>query len=234
MAERLTEIIERLDWFVGSRGTGCYVYETPTLIDPTPGAPYGFGASFESPTQQSRKEIHTLIEVLLQVSPRNITLETGAGEWVGSHFLWQMLFDKIITIEISKPIIDKISYETSEKDIFIISDSRNALDLVKEKTDYVDVLFLDSKHLYEITSSEYKLYAPLVKKGGLIIFHDAISPEFPEMETFMKDFREGKIDGKTHKMVVIDDSPSLKIGIAYMSTDDSELPVPSGNKWQYW
>lgn len=37
----------------------------------------------------------------------------------------------------------------------------------------VDLLFLDAEHSYEATKEAFELYAPKVKKGGHIIFHDA-------------------------------------------------------------
>lgn len=37
----------------------------------------------------------------------------------------------------------------------------------------VDLLFLDADHSYEATKEAFELYAPKVKKGGHIIFHDA-------------------------------------------------------------
>ena len=92
------EIISELDKFVSSRGTGSYAYEAPTLPNPNPHSRvYGVGKSYDNPIQQSRNEIYAFIDVLLQTNLRNVILETGAGEWIGSHFLWKMLFNKVIT-----------------------------------------------------------------------------------------------------------------------------------------
>lgn len=42
----------------------------------------------------------------------------------------------------------------------------------------IDFLFIDASHLYKDVLTDYKLYAPHVKKGGIIIFHDVVT-EFP-------------------------------------------------------
>ena len=36
----------------------------------------------------------------------------------------------------------------------------------------IDVLFIDGDHSYEGVKKDFELYEPLVKKGGLICFHD--------------------------------------------------------------
>ncbi|MBW2986398.1 class I SAM-dependent methyltransferase [Candidatus Woesearchaeota archaeon] len=36
----------------------------------------------------------------------------------------------------------------------------------------IDVLFIDGDHTYEGVKKDFELYAPLVAKGGVIIFHD--------------------------------------------------------------
>ena len=41
-----------------------------------------------------------------------------------------------------------------------------------------DIIFVDSSHLYEDTLKELNIYTPLVKKNGMLIFHDTyMSPE---------------------------------------------------------
>jgi len=36
----------------------------------------------------------------------------------------------------------------------------------------VDILYIDGDHTYEGVKKDFDAYAPLVKKGGLIVFHD--------------------------------------------------------------
>ena len=213
-----SQIIARLDTFVATteRANGVYAYEHITKINPNPySTTYGIGGSFDYPIQQSRQEIYALIELLLDY-PRDVILETGCGEWGGTHFLWQSMFNKVITVEVTQSIVDKISYPLTEQDVFIVKDSRLALDDVKKVTDSVDVLLLDSHHVWDVLDAEYRLYAPLVRPGGLILFHDALSPLFPDVGRWLAELQAGHIDNETHELSYIDNSPGEKIGIAYM------------------
>lgn len=38
----------------------------------------------------------------------------------------------------------------------------------------LDVLFIDGDHTYEGVRADYQMYRPLVRKGGLIAFHDIV------------------------------------------------------------
>jgi predicted O-methyltransferase YrrM len=38
----------------------------------------------------------------------------------------------------------------------------------------LDVLFIDGDHTYDGVKADYQMYRPLVRKGGLIAFHDIV------------------------------------------------------------
>ena len=48
---------------------------------------------------------------------------------------------------------------------------------VKELLDgsKLDFLFIDADHTYEGIKRDFELYSPLMKKGGIIAFHDIVS-----------------------------------------------------------
>lgn len=49
------------------------------------------------------------------------------------------------------------------------------------KKDSIDLLFIDGDHTYEGVKKDFEMYAPLVKEGGLIAFHDiCFHPHFPD------------------------------------------------------
>jgi len=152
--------------------------EEPTLPPLSSHGPAGMGESYEHPLQQLREEIYKFAEVLYNLPNRGTLLETGAGDWCGTHFLWRMIFDKVITIEIQPSIIDKISYPPLENDYFIIAAASDVVhpiygDLyhppmsdvvqrVKNIASEIDVLFIDSAHDYQSLVAEYKQWMPLV------------------------------------------------------------------------
>ncbi|RPH56645.1 MAG: class I SAM-dependent methyltransferase, partial [Acidobacteria bacterium] len=41
----------------------------------------------------------------------------------------------------------------------------------------LDVLFIDGDHSYEGVRRDFEMYRPLVREGGLIVFHDIV-PDF--------------------------------------------------------
>jgi predicted O-methyltransferase YrrM len=216
------DVIINLNNFVAARGKGSFVHEEPTKL-PTPdlNPNYGFGKSYEHPLQQVRGEIYKFIDVLMELNERKVILQTGSGEWNGTHFLWKMMFEKVITIEIRKEIIEKITYPIEEKDFFIIGDARlpERLDQVKAITDSLDVLFLDSNHDYNLIRDEWVLYSPLVRKGGIIAFHDALSRvnHAVNVVEFLHALKTGELDGKKYEIHTIDEAPEgmAKVGIAY-------------------
>lgn len=58
------------------------------------------------------------------------------------------------------------------------------LEVVKEQMrelgkNEIDVLNIDSDHTYESTMQEIKIWIPLVKKGGFVMFHDYEHPKAP-------------------------------------------------------
>lgn len=51
----------------------------------------------------------------------------------------------------------------------------------------LDFLFIDGDHTYEGVKKDFEMYSPLVKKGGIIVFHDiAVHPL--ETDCFVHDF----------------------------------------------
>ncbi|MCS7180690.1 MAG: class I SAM-dependent methyltransferase, partial [bacterium] len=135
-------------------------------------------------------------------------LEIGLGYYGGTHILWRLIFNKVITIEIDiKNIKRFVMNETiSFRDIFIIGNSQDPKIFKKTKKilrniNQVDVLFIDGDHSYESVKNDYFIYRKLVKKGGIIAFHDS----FCTLEEigfgvnrFLKELQEGLIDGKRH------------------------------------
>lgn len=58
------------------------------------------------------------------------------------------------------------------------SQRRETADAVENQLDgqAVDFLFIDGDHSYDGVSTDFELYSPLVRDGGLIAFHDIVSP----------------------------------------------------------
>ena len=47
----------------------------------------------------------------------------------------------------------------------------------------IDLLFIDGDHSYQAVKKDFELYSPLVRKGGIVVFHDIINPPpFPTIQ----------------------------------------------------
>lgn len=68
-------------------------------------------------------------------------------------------------------------FEDDKRMNFIIADSKapetvaRTMELLAGRP--VDFLFIDGYHSYEYAKSDYELYAPMVRPGGIVAYHDA-------------------------------------------------------------
>jgi predicted O-methyltransferase YrrM len=78
----------------------------------------------------------------------------------------------------------------------------------------LDYLFIDGDHSYEGVKKDYEMYSPLVRKGGIIAFHDIIEHKGSEckVDEFWREVKEGK-DSK--EFVNDYDQGQYGIGILY-------------------
>ncbi len=78
----------------------------------------------------------------------------------------------------------------------------------------LDYLFIDGDHTYEGVKRDYELYAPLVRKGGIIAFHDIV--EHKESRCKVDEFWREVKEGKNCKEFVNDfDQGRYGIGLIY-------------------
>jgi predicted O-methyltransferase YrrM len=75
----------------------------------------------------------------------------------------------------------------------------------------IDFLFIDGDHSYEGVRGDYELYAPLVRPGGLIAFHD-IAPRQSETTGVPRFWEELKAEHDTDE-IVASSEPSFGIGV---------------------
>ncbi len=147
------------------------------------------------PFWQIKEEIIMLMEILQKQKPKYV-LEIGTAGGGSLFMLSQVIEDDSILISIDLPngqfgggypnnriTLYKSFAKTSQKIKLIRKDSHSleSLNSVKKilKENNLDFLFIDGDHSYEGVKKDFELYAPLVKKNGLIAFHDIVqgSPE---------------------------------------------------------
>lgn len=219
MSERDT-IINELDKWVCERGNGKYIYKDCLEL-----ANYGLPENFG--IQQVREEISEFVEVLLK-NKKNSILEIGLGYFGSTHFLWRLIFSHVATIEKNHHRILTFGENTrAYYDKWILDDGHSSFffgysneSSVVEKTygqfkDGVDVLFIDGDHSYKGVLTDWLLYSPLVKVGGIIAFHDIelYYNHDKGPRGFVNDLENGKINqGRKYKINRIQHSKYAGIG----------------------
>ena len=178
--------------------------------------------------QQDREEIKAFVELLLARGKLGTALEVGLGYYGSTHVLWRLLFDKIITIEKSPERIRTFGTNLrtfhkrwvldDHRSAFIIGMSNETSTVAKTyqcAPDGIDLLFIDGDHQYASVLTDWLLYSPLVKPGGLVAFHDvALTVDgHYGVPHFLAKLSRGEIDGHPRTLQTI--LRTKHLGIAY-------------------
>jgi cephalosporin hydroxylase len=132
---------------------------------------------------QIKEEIKNLLLLLNKVKPK-VVLEIGTARG-GTLFLFSNIAHEeaiLISVDLYQTIEVKVLFRYIKKEkqkIYLIQgDSHNIKTLRKIKAilkdNKVDFLFIDGDHSYEGVKKDFEMYSPLVRKGGIIAFHDII------------------------------------------------------------
>lgn len=135
---------------------------------------------------QKKSEILRLIEIVRSFRPSAICEIGAAG--CGTTFLLAEAAASdatIITLDLafteSRKTAIRCFARKKQRMVALQEDSHN-LNTIQIVRDYLaeqslDMLYLDGDHSYEGIKSDFRFYSPLVRPGGLIVFHDIV-PDF--------------------------------------------------------
>lgn len=135
---------------------------------------------------QMRSEILALAKAVQAINPKTI-LEIGTCNG-GTLFIWSNLATEcVITCDLNRSKIrDELykSFPPAGSDCEVISlagDSHQQtfFEKVRESLNgrTVDFLFIDGDHTEAGVRSDYNMYSPLVRPGGIIAFHDILEKQ---------------------------------------------------------
>ena len=177
-------------------------------------------------SQQKKSEILEFCKFIYKLKPIRI-LEIGTAKG-GSFFLFSRISGKNSTIiSIDLPIITYVggiilppppkmffkAFKLDNQEIAIIrGDSHDSSTLKKVKRilkkKKIDILFIDGNHSYKGVKKDFKMYSPLVRKNGIIAFHDIVEvpsesdvqvnkfwneiKEYYEYIEFVEDWNQGR------------------------------------------
>lgn len=135
--------------------------------------------------QQLKEEIKILLELLAKHKPKYI-LEIGTANGGTLFCFCQVAHPEatIISIDLPNgypgwrvPLCAAFAHK-KQKIVLIRSNSHSLFSLEKIKSrlgnEKLDFLFIDGDHSYEGVKTDFEMYSPLVKRGGIIAFHDIV------------------------------------------------------------
>ena len=239
MLSNTEQIMCELDRWVSNRGhvdysLGLEDADGNELEGATEAGDFGnYGLPLIPGIQQVRKEIEEFVSILLAEKKLHSVLEIGFGYYGSTHFLWRLLFDKVVSIEMNHDRIRMFGTTTKEfykkwifndnRSSFIIGKSndtsavRKAYELLSPGS--VDLLFIDGDHKYESVLADWVLYNRLVGRGGIIAFHDILFDKGDQggVPIFINKLSRGEIDGISREIQTIEHSQNT--GIAYYKQD---------------
>lgn len=162
---------------------------------------------------QKQAELAGLL-ALLETGKPEVMLEIGAGNG-GTSWAWSKLdsLKTLITLDLPNgpwggtELDEKMKYisqNSNAQHVFIKGNSQNSeakiavlnnlgidekiyADNEYDEEDKLDILFIDGDHSYAGVKTDFLTYSPLVKKGGLVVFHD-ICEHPPETQCDVKKF----------------------------------------------
>lgn len=193
----------------------------------TQGLPWFGGDSLHA--DQKPDEIVWLLEKLLEEPPRTV-LEIGMANG-GTLFLWSRVAtsDALLVGVDMRTMVGRLgrrspwalvrrSFARDRQRVELVdgADSHDERTVARVQAllgaRSVDFLFIDGDHRYESVARDFTLYAPLVRPGGLIGFHDIAADASPDTTGTARFWRELKMHGTTEERVG-DGAPGYGIGL---------------------
>jgi len=132
----------------------------------------------------------SLIEIVGKLKESSLVLEVGSWEGHSTAVLASVVKGKVFAVDHWKGNTNSVLEERARySDIFAIfklnlkrlglwdkvyplmMDSETASNIFKDE--YLDMVFIDSDHLYKNITKDIEMWLPKVKQGGIICGHDA-------------------------------------------------------------
>jgi len=176
---------------------------------------------------QFREEILRFLEVAKEIEPKTV-VEIGTARG-GTLYLLTKIADKnakLVSIDLPGglfgggyerwriPMIQSFAHDSQE--IVLLREDSHKEETVRKLKDIlgggmIDLLFIDGDHRYEGVRKDFEMYSPLVRKGGIVAFHD-ICPGPPDAVGGVPSFWKETM-GKHRNMPIIKDQGQGGCGI---------------------
>lgn len=118
-------------------------------------------------------DLRELLPLVAKIDPQ-VVLEIGMHQGYSME-IWRKAFDPLMLIGIEKDLPTFLSYVTEETMLWRTDSHSERTQVHVEvflQKRLVDFLFIDGDHSYEGVKQDFEMYAPFVRKGGIIALHD--------------------------------------------------------------
>lgn len=178
---------------------------------------------------QNEMEFNSLLDLFKKLSPRAQIMEIGSlhGETLCRWLASMDAAGVALSIDLLVPPQDpryqaqKLGHEitwpgwASDNGIRFYcmnSDSKDpvAVKMSREIFSELDFLFIDGGHDYQTCLADWNNYSPLVRKGGIVAFHD-LGHEWPEVRKVWEQVRVGK-----ESLEFVESASQYGIGVLYV------------------
>lgn len=229
--------MESLKFFISKQKLKKYfkASDIEQIIDATRNF-YGHGFYDRISMSQKRSEIRNLAQRVKAIDPL-VIVEIGTRKG-GTLFTWSRYTNAQLIISIDLPggihgggyPAEKqkfykffLSDQPVRKMHLLQEDSHNklTLEMLENILDKkrIDFLFIDGDHTYHGVKKDFEMYSPLVRKGGIIAFHDIIpnatdheDADTIEVPKFWNEIKQGY---KIEEFIESPDQQNMGIGILY-------------------
>ena len=127
--------------------------------------------------QQIKEELYDFLKLLIENDVKKV-LQIGLGHFGSTHFCLSLICDEVVTVAYDIKNITNYSnrelLHNQNKEHFIYGSSIDESVINKAKAfGEFDAVFIDGNHSYEYVKLDWENYSKLVKKNGIVAFHDA-------------------------------------------------------------
>lgn len=197
-------------------------------IPPSASFEQAFAFATEVGITQQPDEIRWLFELVRAERPQAV-LEIGLDEG-GTLFLWTraaVLDARLLAIDTRPPgwlgmrspfpLVRRNFAQSSQRvELLMPADSHDPATRARVESLLdgrpLDFLFIDGDHSREGVWADFELYAPLVRPGGIVAFHDVSENTYPAVQGVRNFWREFTRDHETDQRV-LGDAPGYGIGV---------------------
>lgn len=144
--------------------------------------------------QQARTEFHAFADLLRERGLRQRCLQLGLGYSGASHVVFKSMFEDVRTVEWAQARVANLASSGGCTETIIVGDTHSLDTLGTVWADVAangpfDLLFIDAAHTIADVNADFHDYAPFVRAGGMVAFHDALDRNGHEVHRFLDALR---------------------------------------------